>query len=75
LIANTKKRQVQHTTFESVWQTPTNVTFQIKTADNPIKAYKEWVMSYDHGTEHCAVFDQWLEEMVKNGWEVKVTAG
>lgn len=33
-----------------VWQTPTNVSYEIVKSDNPLKAYKDWVLSIAQDT-------------------------
>jgi len=45
-VVKTGERDIQSFSFE-VWQTPTDVTYQIARADDSIQAYKDWVMSHD----------------------------
>ena len=44
LVPKTGKKETQ-TQKISVWQTPTEVSYQIEKSDDPIAAYKEWVVS------------------------------
>jgi hypothetical protein len=42
-VVKTGKTDVQEISFPT-YQTPTEVTFQIKNTVNPVQAYKDWVM-------------------------------
>jgi hypothetical protein len=62
-VVKTGKLDTQTSVF-SVWQTPTEVTNQIARADDPIQAYKDWVMA-DEGCVHTQLIfaeDDLLEE-------------
>ena len=50
--------------YNSVWQTPTEVTYQIKGSEDPIQAYKDWVMTQEGCVYTDSVYaedDIWCE--------------
>jgi hypothetical protein len=44
-IPSVKKTEVQEIYFEQAWQTSTKETMTIKSSDNPIQAYTDWVLA------------------------------
>lgn len=45
-VVKTGERDTQRLVYD-VWQTPTDITYQIARVSDPIQAYKDWVMSDD----------------------------
>jgi hypothetical protein len=45
-VVKTGERDTQRLVYD-VWQTPTDITYQIARASDPIQAYKDWVMAGD----------------------------
>lgn len=43
-IPSIDKHDVQTTYFKGVWQTPTEVSYKIKAAPDPMQAYRGWVL-------------------------------
>jgi hypothetical protein len=50
IVEKTGEKSVQEEYFDE-WQTPTKVSYEIEKSDNPIQAYKDWVMSISEDTE------------------------
>ena len=61
-VVKTGKIEVQTETAD-VWQTPTKVSYEIKAASDPVKAYFDWVLqqSQDEQVEVYAEDDVWCE--------------
>ena len=58
-VVKTGAIETQSMYFTSVWQTPTEVTYQIKGSEDPIQAYKNWVMAQ----EGCVYTDSvWADD-------------
>lgn len=58
------KFDVQEVWNNWIWQTPTEVTYSIKNSDNPIQAYKDWVMTFSR-EEEFPIYDDddiWMEK-------------
>lgn len=62
LVVKTKKKDVQSIEF-GAWQTPTDVSYKIQKAADPIQAYKDWVLaqSFDEEEPVYAEDDLWGE--------------
>jgi hypothetical protein len=50
IVEKTGEKSVQEEYFDE-WQTPTKVSYEIEKSDNPIQAYKDWVMSISRDEE------------------------
>lgn len=44
-IPGIDKHDIQTTYFKGVWQTPTDVSYKIKRADDSYQAYRNWVLT------------------------------
>lgn len=58
------KLDVQEVWNNWVWQTPTEITYTIKNSDDPIQAYKDWVMTFSKD-EELPIYDDegvWMEK-------------
>ncbi len=59
-----------------VWQTPTEVTMQIKKAKNPVEAYIEWVLkttpkyNMDIAQEHIKNFKKQIKDFQDEGFQI-----
>ena len=68
-VVNTGATEVQKTRFET-WQTPTEITRNINCADDPVQAYKDWVMTFSEDVEE-PIFDEndlWEEGEPVGSW-------
>lgn len=45
-VNHTGKVSVQVDEYDFVWQTPTKVSYEIQKSNDPIQAYKDWVMTF-----------------------------
>jgi len=63
-VNRTGKTSVQEEEFDCVWQTPTNVSYDIKNSADPIQAYKDWVMTFSEDKEWPIYADDdiWCEK-------------
>ena len=64
-IVKTGHTEVQKCEFAHVWQTPTDITYMIAGAADPVQAYKDWVMSQEGCVEEEPIFaddDPFCEE-------------
>lgn len=43
-VVKTGKVEIQSEVWRGVWQTPTEVSYQIAESSDPFQAYREWVM-------------------------------
>lgn len=61
-VVKTGVTEVQKVQYQ-VWQTPTEITFQILRAEDPIQTYKDWVMTQSEDIEEpvFAEDDLWEE--------------
>ena len=59
-----------------VWQTPTNITRDILNSENPIQAYKDWILSFNpsslHHLAHIKQLDFWLEQKKQDGYTLDI---
>lgn len=55
-IVKTGHTEVQKVEFGRVWQTPTDVTYMIAGAADPVQAYKDWVMAQEGSVEVVPIF-------------------
>lgn len=62
LVEKTGKYSIQRDEF-GAWQTPDDVSYDIKKADDPIQAYKDWILaqSFDEEEPVYADDDIWEE--------------
>lgn len=51
ITVNKTGKQATQTQYLKVWQTPTKVSYEIKSSENPIEAYFAWVLSISEDVE------------------------
>jgi len=44
-VVSSGEYETQSEFFEEIWQTPTDISYEIVSSDNDFKAYRDWVMS------------------------------
>ena len=62
------------TEYFAVWQTPTDVTYQIMASDDKMSAYLKWINSFNspYAPEHCENFKEWVKTKEEQGYTIDV---
>lgn len=63
LVIKTNQRSTQAIKYKGIWQTPTDITYDIMGSQEPAETYKEWVMSMSQDVEEDVYADDdiWSE--------------
>ena len=75
IVKKTGQESSQRVYFDC-FQTPTDITYQILDTTDPIKAYKEWILSetFNSGKLHVQELEEWIDSNEAVGYEIDIFA-
>jgi hypothetical protein len=66
IIISTGKEDIQTAEFENDWQTPTDVSYSIAEAEDPVQAYKDYLLSIAEGYDYKQI--EYDDKVEANRW-------